>query len=502
MSHKELLPVRNEPREMPVERLEGPTEKCGVIGVVNKDGSSVFVPLVEGLDMLQHRGVDSAGLSYIENGAMKTYKGLGRVREVFQHLLTLPDRGIGHTRYGTDDSGGVKDGLSKSQPVFVEYRGRSLSLGHNGNVGDKLRLILKSRIPDDMDKGPELDSADIGRAMIAADGDWEEKFHNALVDVPLAYSLVILTDDGNIFGLRGPSGTWPLWLGENERQIVLASEDRVQKDMNWREVKPGELVRIDKKNKITTKQLFEEVSLSRCALHDAYMAKPDSRFEGNTTYEEFRRELGRKLAHENPQFKNIDLIVGVPDTATPIAEGFAEEFGRKPDPVLKKIDTTRSFISKNLDEATRIANGKYEITDADAIEGKDVAVIDDSFIKGVSVEAVIKLLKKAGVGTIHPLFSLPMFVEDCDQGAYIRKWLLKALNEDSSVKTNEELAQELGVGTITFMTKEGLNLTYSKFSGKKDVVVCMACMGEEHPLKKILRERKSRVEEEAVVFSA
>lgn len=501
MSHKELSSVRNEPREMPVERLEGPTEKCGVIGVVNKDGSSVFIPLVEGLDMLQHRGVDSAGLSYIEDRAIKIDKGLGRVREVFQHPCRLPDRGIGHTRYGTDDSGGVKDGLSKSQPVFVEYKGRSLSLAHNGNVEDKLRLILRSRIPDDMDKGPELDSADIARAIIAADGNTEEKIHNALVDVPLAYSLVILTDDGNIFGLRGPSGTWPLWLGENDKQIILASEDRVQKDMNWREVKPGELVKVDKRNKITTQQLFEEVGLSRCALHDVYMAKPDSRFEGNTTYEEFRRELGRKLAHENPQFKNTDFIVGVPDTATPIAEGFTEEFGRKPDPVLKKIDKARSFISKNLDEATRIANGKYEITDADAIEGKDVVVIDDSFIKGVSAEAVIKLLKEAKIGTIHLLFALPMFVEDCDQGAYIRKWLLKALNEDLSVKTNEELAQELKVGSITFMTKEGLNRTYSKFFEKKDVA-CMACMGQEHPLQRILRERRSNLQEEAVVFSA
>lgn len=482
--------------------ISGPREKCGVVARVSKDGSSVLPLLKNDLILLQHRGVDSAGVAYSADGIIGVNKGLGRVEEALPDIAAISDRGVGHTRYGTDESGGIKDGLSKASPIVISHNGRSLALSHNGNIPDELRAILRSRIPSDMEKQPELDSADLTRAIVSSEGqNWEERMKNALSDIPLAYSLTMLTDDGTIFGLRSPSGTWPLWFGEGNNEIVIASENRVQKGIRWREVMPGELIKIDKNNNVTVQQLFESVGQFRCALNDVYIAKSDSDINENLSYEEFRKSLGRQLALENPQFRNMDLILGVPDGATHIAEGFAEEFGRKQDLLLKKNGDSRGFISKDVEEAKAIAEGKYIIDNPELIGGKEAVVIDDSFIKGVSAEVVVRLLEKAGIGKIHLAFALPMFVNDCDQGVFIRRWLLKALREDSGTKTNDELAKEVGVESITFMSKDGLGSVYFEAFGEKDIA-CMACMGEEHPLKKILKAKASVMKEKDLVFSA
>ncbi|PVV04950.1 hypothetical protein BB560_000528, partial [Smittium megazygosporum] len=93
---------------------------CGIVGLVLADSDNIAAPeLLEGLNMLQHRGQDSSGIITCgKKGRFYQCKGNGMANEVItpERILQLKgNMGIGHVRYptaGTSNS-------SESQPFYV-----------------------------------------------------------------------------------------------------------------------------------------------------------------------------------------------------------------------------------------------------------------------------------------------------------------------------------------------------------------------------------------------
>ena len=77
---------------------------CGIIGYA---GNEPAVPyLLYGLERLEYRGYDSAGVAVVSpGGALQVQKSKGRLTALEAHLKTLPPLegsvGIGHTRWAT-----------------------------------------------------------------------------------------------------------------------------------------------------------------------------------------------------------------------------------------------------------------------------------------------------------------------------------------------------------------------------------------------------------------
>lgn len=496
-----------------VEKIQ---EACGVIANFSKNAEIISPKTPSLQDKLQHRGYDSAGMATFTNGKINAYVGQGKINEVFpenfdfeEHGL-LSDRTIGHNRYGTSGESN-KDDTRGSQPVVSEYEGRKLALAYNGNLPDEVRQELKLRIPKEL-RNSMFDTEDIANAIVSAEGEvWEERIENGLNGIDLAYSLTILTDDGRVFGLRGPSGTWPLWYGETDSKIIFASETRVceDEDIKWKEVEPGELVEATIGG-VLRKKIFEQVPLLRCGLHDAYGAREDSLIAEGITYKNFRRELGRELAREHPI--NVDIITGVPDTALVMAEGYAEELDKKSTILIgkngkNKASKVRGFIAKSLEETIRIINDKYNVNEH--AKGKSVLVIDDSLIRGKTMgghpekglKGVIRRVRDAGAKEVHLAVTLSKFVDGCDMGYYIRKGQLVAVVMDENghyrERSEQEIAEIIGTDSVRFLSIDGIRRVYEKILGRKDIA-CMACMGQPYPLD-IIKSKK--LAEEATVFS-
>ena len=492
--------------------VNGPQEACGITAIFSKTGEPVS-PMTPSLQsQLQHRGADSAGMSTVSNGNINTFVGLGKVAEVFpqnfpfgEHGL-ISDRAIGHNRYGTS-GGDNKDDSHGAQPITAEWRNRKIAIAYNGNLPNILREKLKSRIPEKIRDGI-FDTQDIANAIVLSPGNsWEEKIKNALNGIYMAYSLTILTDDGRVFGLRGPSGTWPLWYGETKDKIIFASETRVCKEENikWKEVESGELVEATP-NGVVRKKIFEETKqLLRCVLHDTYGAKQDSLMtEEGVTYGNFRQELGRQLAREYSI--DADLIVGVPNTALVIAKTYAETLGRTATTLIEKREENgeksevRGFIAPNIDETSRIVSKKYKITNPELAKDKKVLLIDDSLIRGLTMggdpknnlKGVVGFVKDAGAREVHLAVVLPKFVNGCDMGYYIKKNQLVALARNENGKYIEhsegEIANLIGANSVHFLSIDGVKRAYEKTLGKKEVA-CMACVGQPHPIDTIRLER-------------
>jgi len=487
-------------------------EACGVTGIFSKIGKNISPEIASLQERLQHRGQDSAGIATYTDGKIFAYTGLGKVSEVFppdfdfeKHNL-FSYLGIGHNRYGTSGEGS-KDDTRGSQPVIGKYVGRELALAYNGNLPDEVRQKLKQRLPEDL-QNSMFDTEDIANAIVSAKGDsWEEKIKTGLNGIDLAYSLTILTDDGRLFGLRGPSGTWPLWYGETDDKVIFASETRVynKDNIKWKEVKPGELVEATKTG-VLKKQIFEETQLLRCCLHDAYGARGDSLMTEDISYGDFRRELGRQLAREHPV--DVDVIAGVPETGLVMAEGYAQELGKKPAILLTKNEEIRSFIAKDLDQTSMIVHKKYSV-DKELARGKRVLLVDDSLIRGKTMGGyeqkklkgvVQRVREEAGASEVHLAIALSKFVDGCDMGYYIKKGHLVAIvkNErgEYQERSEKEIAKIVGADSIHFLSIDGIQEVYQKILGKKDVA-CMACMGQPQPLE-IIKSKK--IANKATIF--
>ncbi|MDG2769744.1 glutamine--fructose-6-phosphate aminotransferase, partial [Vibrio parahaemolyticus] len=75
---------------------------CGIVGYVgNRNAQEV---ILDGLDKLEYRGYDSAGVGIIENGKLRIRKMAGRLSNLVKSLEKDPingNVGIGHTRWAT-----------------------------------------------------------------------------------------------------------------------------------------------------------------------------------------------------------------------------------------------------------------------------------------------------------------------------------------------------------------------------------------------------------------
>jgi len=233
-------------------------------------------------------------------------------------------------------------------------------------------------------------------------------------DVSMAYSIAVLTDEAELYGLRGRSGTWPLRVGESEDTILFSSETRIAKDpdIKWSEVQPGELVKATTRG-VERKQLFEPFERRfQCSLMDAYGARYDSMMTDELTYGAFRELIGRKMAEVFPI--EADMYVGIPETGLAMVQGYTQIVGKEPAELFKKNESIKSFIAKNNEEINDIIQGTYYLNPEIDLTGvESVVLLDDTMIRGNTSRALTAMLHEAGVRDVHWIV-LDRFENDCD----------------------------------------------------------------------------------------
>ena len=110
---------------------------CGILGVVAQ--GPVNQLLYDGLQVLQHRGQDAAGIATLEGNTFHLHKGNGLAHDVFRtrNMRALTgNAGIAHVRYPT--AGSAVD-HNEAQPFYVNSP-FGIVLGHNGNLTNTEQL--------------------------------------------------------------------------------------------------------------------------------------------------------------------------------------------------------------------------------------------------------------------------------------------------------------------------------------------------------------------------
>ncbi len=451
-----------------------PREACGVFGV-HAPGEDVSRITFYGLYALQHRGQESAGIAASDGTSLTLRTGMGLVSQVFdeEDLAFLKgNSAIGHTRYST--AGGSFE--CNAQPIMVHdaYSDSPIALAHNGNLinADILREDLEAQ---GVEFESTADSEVIAHLLARAPaGTWEERFHYVMRRIEGAYSLVIMTRD-TLFAVRDPLGVRPLCLGKlGDRGWIAASESCALEHLGLemeREVQPGEVVQIDSTGMRSFFPVKPPSRAALCTFEYVYFARPDSRLSGSLIYP-IREEMGAQLAREFAV--DADIVIGVPDSATPAAIGYAREAGLPyREGLVKNRYVGRTFIqpSQRIREAG--VSLKFNAL-KEVLAGKRVVVVDDSIVRGTTTPRVVELLRRAGAREVHMRISSPPIVSPCFFGVDMAtKWELIGAN-----KSVAEIQEHIGADSLGYLSLEGMH----KAIGLNGDRLCDACFTGKYPL--------------------
>ncbi len=445
-------------------------EKCGVFGVY-APGEDVARLTFYGIYALQHRGQESAGIATADGRTIHLRLGMGLVSQVFDEddLRHLPGYiAIGHTRYSTTGS----SSLPNAQPILVEGAHGSLAVAHNGNLvnAEVLRYTLEEM---GFQFRTSTDTEIIAHLLASAPGaDWRERVGNVMRVAKGAYSLVALTPEA-LIAMRDPWGIRPLCLGRLNGGYVVASEtcalDHLGAEL-VRELGPGEAAVVDARGL----QLFQAAppeKPSLCVFEFIYFARPDSVLRGQLIYP-VRMAMGRQLAREHPV--EADLVIGVPDSATPAAIGFSHQSGIPyAEGLVKNRYVGRTFIQP--DQRLRDMGVYLKFNPLrEVINGKRLVVVDDSIVRGTTTPKVVEMLRRAGAREVHMRICSPPIRHPCPFGIDMAtRWELIA-NE----KSVEEIRRHIGADSLGYLSMEGL----MQAVGQARESFCTACFSGDYPM--------------------
>ncbi len=450
-------------------------EACGVVGIV-APGRSVAHLCYDALYALQHRGQESAGMATFQNEQITVVKDNGLVSHVFAETTLRALAGslvIGHTRYSTSGSAN----WTAAQPVFRSAGASGFALAHNGNLTNTTALaegvgIEYTTMLSDSDLVAELlaREVNVGAAL-------DEALGVVLAKVEGAFSMVIL-EANQVHAVRDPYGFRPLCLGrlgtaDAPEGWIVASESPALDVVGAtfvREIAPGEMVTITQDG-VTSQQLLEPAvgKQKLCIFEFVYFARPDAYLMGHQVHTT-RRRMGELLASQSDV--PADLVMGVPDSGIPAAEGYAKAsgipFGYG---LVKNRYIGRTFIAPDQDTRTASVRRKFNPL-RENIEGQRLVVVDDSIVRGTTTKALVTLLRDAGAKEVHFRISSPPFISPCYYG-------IDTPNRDELLAANnsiEEMNDFIGSDSLEYITLPNLR-TAIQLDGE----CCDACLTGSYP---------------------
>jgi len=454
---------------------DSPKEACGVFGIF-APGQPVAHMTYLGLYALQHRGQESAGMAVSDGEDVTVVKDMGLVSHVFDDRTLAPlvgDLAIGHTRYSTTGSSTWRN----AQPVYRGIAGHQFALGHNGNLVNTGTLaeeagMLPGTVASDSDLTAELIEQELEHGESTT---LESALAAVLPRLSGAFSMVFM-DEHQVIGVRDPNGFRPLALGKLEQGgWVLASEspafDVVGADF-VREIDPGEMVVIDGDG-VRSSHPFppDRLNPKLCVFEFVYFARPDTRLYGQSVHHARVRQ-GELLAEQAPV--DADMVMGVPESGLPAAEGYARASGIPyGQGLVKNRYIGRTFIAPN--QEMRALGVRMKLNPLkDNLQGKRVVVVDDSVVRGTTQKQLVKMLREAGVAEVHLRLTSPPIKWSCFYGIDTgeRSELLAANLEIDQIR------QYLNVDSLAFITLDRLIAS----TGTSGSGFCDACFTGDYPV--------------------
>src|SRR5690606_33710288 len=191
-----------------------------------------------------------------------------------------------------------------------------------------------------------------------------------------------------------------------------------------------------------------------------------------------RKRLGETLAAEQPA--DADVVIPVPDSGVASAMGFAQAQGLPFElGLIRSHYVGRPFIEPS--QSIRHFGVRLKLSPVlPVLEGKRVAVVDDSIVRGTTSRKIVKMLRDAGAREVHMRISSPPTRWPCFYGIDTpsRSELIAASH------SVEEITRYITADSIGYLSLEGL---HSAVAGQG---FCDACFSGDYPIS--LRDKDER----------
>lgn len=437
-------------------------EECGVFGIYDiEDAASLSY---YGLHALQHRGQEGCGIAAMNQGVMRTHKGKGLVCEVFhdEDIQNLQGNfAIGHVRYAT--AGGNE--IENVQPLLANLQEHKFAVAHNGQIVNAKELRLQLEKQGSIFQGSS-DSEIILHLIQRAQGTFFERVKQAFQQLEGAYACLILHEDG-IYAIRDHNGLRPLSYASFGDGYVISSETCAFDVMSAHfiaDIQPGEIVTFTKDG-ISKTTYKEQTSCHMCAMEYIYFARPDSDIDGINVHQA-RVATGIDMAKKDKLAGlTADIVIGVPDSSTSAAIGYAKESGLPFEMgLIKNRYVGRTFIQPTQKQRERGVRMKLSAIEA-IVAGKSIVLIDDSIVRGTTSKRIVQLLKEAGAYQVYVRIASPAIRFPCFYGVDT-----SSFDELISARMDvDALCSYLQADSLRFMEIEDLQRCYKT----KDL--CVAC---------------------------
>ncbi|WP_374264904.1 amidophosphoribosyltransferase [Zoogloea sp.] len=442
---------------------------CGILGVVAT--TPVNQLLYDGLQVLQHRGQDAAGIATSQDGRFHMHKGSGLVRDVFRtrNMRDLPGHwGIAHVRYPTAGSASAAE---EAQPFYVNSP-FGIMLAHNGNLTNSEELKREMFLQDLRHINTNSDSEVLlnvlAHELQAAAKSFrldEETVFSAVAGVHRrcrgAYATVAMISGTGLLAFRDPYGIRPLIIGRNDTpkgtEWLVASESVALDVMGFklvRDVAPGEAILIDTEGRFHSRQCAGHTVHAPCMFEYVYLARPDSLIDGISVYDA-RIKMGEFLAHKlratMPHLK-IDVVIPIPDSSRPSAMEMAHHLGVPyREGFVKNRYIGRTFIMPG--QAIRKKSVRQKLnTIHQEFKGKAVLLVDDSIVRGTTSREIVQMARDAGATKVYMASAAPPV-----RYANVYGIDMPSKNElIASNRTEEEICREIGADALIYQDLDDL----------------------------------------------
>jgi amidophosphoribosyltransferase len=344
-----------------------------------------------------------------------------------------------------------------------------VAIAHNGNITNV--AALKRSIPD-AEFTTSMDTEIILRLLERRmSGDFTTDLMDTIGMLKGSFSLGILTPDC-LIAVRDRHGNRPLSIAKLNGGYCISSETCAFPGVGAKlicDVEPGTMVFI-RRDGFDVKR-FAEPCEKKCRFEGIYFSHPASRVFGEGVGR-FRIAIGQALEQLFP-VPEADLVVGVPDSATFIAIGYAAS-GRSGTlfPVITRshYHVGRTFIAATQAQRNAEVARKF-MFDEGEIAGKTIVVVDDSIVRLTTMPNIVTMLQQLGAKAIHVRIGSPPIIHPCVYG--INTPTRKELAASSL--DIEGMRATMGADSLEFLPLEAL-----KTLSPDPDTFCFACMSGDY----------------------
>ncbi len=296
-----------------------------------------------------------------------------------------------------------------------------------------------------------------------------------------AYSLVVLTRDA-VYAVRDPLGPAPAVPGRTAPKTATPATWWRPKAARWRPSARSSCARSSPARSCAwmrtactrRRAVPRQTPSALCIFEYVYFARPDSLLEGQTVHR-VRQRLGEELAREAPV--EADMVIGVPDSATPAAIGYAQVSGIPfSEGLIKNRYIGRTFIQPD-DRIRRVGvHLKYNPLTAN-LRGKRVVLIDDSIVRGNTIKPLLTLLREGGATEVHVRVSSPPVRHPCFMG-------IDMATHEELIAHNRSIAEiqaQIGADSLAYLSHAGM-MRAVRAGLRDDRGHCSACFSGRYPI--------------------